>query len=322
PLDDFDASIVPAVRTVHDADGTTRTLIYNGTVYYDAQDCCEARGVGSALQITRVMEDHPGIILGDEFDGMPPYLWDGNRYLLLTIENGRIVEVTKVYRIVRATDEERTLMATFTPSSLNPLEQTPTLEAVSTRARMTWAVPDTATLSALAKINGVPESDVQAIDDRLNQVGKAVWKSESESGVHIVSFELDTLGRLRLDRVDLDRKGFDGELATPAPPAPPPAKDKAKEKTPPGPAPLPDVHRTRQIEQELPLLQVTNNRKSAAEVRLADGTVIFVDAGQTAESIVSPGTWTIDVQFESGEPARMTGSARLAARARYTLALD
>jgi hypothetical protein len=181
-LGPFDEELIPALRTVHDGEGNTRTLIHEGTLLYDVNDCCTPRGLTGSLEITRIGRDQPGVLLGDDFGGMPPYLWDGNRYLILDVREGRVERVLKVYYTARAMGEERSVMATFIPSSSDPLEHPASMNSVSTRARSIWEVPSLSTLEGVARISGIPQAEVTRIHERLVEIGKAVWKHETVDG--------------------------------------------------------------------------------------------------------------------------------------------
>jgi hypothetical protein len=326
-LNDFDAAIVPALRTVHDSEGGTRTLIHNGTFYYDVEDCCIPHGLSGPVEITRIGENRPGFMLGDEFDGMPPYLWDGNRYLVIRVEEGHIKRILKVYAVRRAAGEERTVAATFIPSTADPLRHPASLESVSTRARATWEDPGEEELAGIARISGIPEGHVQAIRDRLHETGKALWKVESDGGVKILSFGLQTLGRLSLHRVELQRTGMFGMLSTPGKGLPAAAtKAAANGSVPPTaerePAPLPAVRRTRAPELELPIFEITNEGAHAAMASLDDGTAIYVPPGGKVETVVAPGTSWIQVRFDAEGSRILLGRSLFSYHARYSLILN
>lgn len=317
-LDAFDVALIPALRTVHDGDGGTRTLIHEGTLYYDVQRCCRPRALTGATAVTRIAEDQPGVLLGDEFDGMPPYLWDGNRYLILGIEKGRIRRVIKVYIIKRAASEERTLMATFIPSSIEPLDHPSAMESVSTRARSLWEVPTPESFAPLARMSGVPEADVARIQARLLETGKALWKSEDDAGVRILSFGLDSMGRLRIDDIPLERTDIFGMLETPRPRKP--GRSAASRTVEPGP--IPAFRRIRQPQSELPVVEITNNKTVAALVRFGDGTTFYVAPGGTVSSEVSPGTYAVEARFDGAASGPLRGRTRFSYHALYRLSLN
>lgn len=316
PLDGFDTGIVPALRTVHDGDGGSRTLIQEGTLYYDVQHCCRPRALTGTVEITRIAEDQPGTLLGDEFEGLPPYLWDGNRYLILTVERGVVRRVIKVYLIKRAAAEERTLMASFIPSSAEPLDHAAAPEAVSTRARTTWEVPSAEGFAALAKILGLPEADAPKLHARLLESGKALWRKEDDAGFRIVSFGLDSMGRLRVDDVPLERTDLYGMLETPR------RSTKRKTVAEKEPGPLPAFRKVRRPGSELPVIEISNHRSVGALVRLGDGTTFYVAPGETVTSQVSPGTYVVEGRFDGGENSYLQGRARFSYNALYRLSLN
>lgn len=334
-LDEFDTSIIPAVRSVHDGDGTTRTLIHSGTVYYDVQRCCQPMGLGGPVKITRIGENQPGVLLGDEFEGMPPYLWDGNRFFIMRVEDGRIRRVIKVYDVSRAAGEELTLSASFIPAMVDPLSHPASMEAVSTRARATWEVPPEEDMRGVARITGIPEEEVSRIRQRLLETGKALWKEETGEGLRILALALETEGRTRLHEVKLERTGLYGRLATPGLREPEIAgagerqdtesarSDRAAApKAEKEPKPLPAIRRVRTPETEIPLLRVINEGASAALVRLDDGLIIYAEPGEAVETPVSPGTTWVEARFDAEGADLLHGRISFSYKSTYTLILN
>jgi hypothetical protein len=317
-LGPFDEELIPALRTVHDGEGNTRTLIHEGTLLYDVNDCCTPRGLTGSLEITRIGRDQPGVLLGDDFGGMPPYLWDGNRYLILDVREGRVERVLKVYYTARAMGEERSVMATFIPSSSDPLEHPASMNSVSTRARSIWEVPSLSTLEGVARISGIPQAEVTRIHERLVEIGKAVWKHETVDGARILTLGLDSFGRTRLHDVELLREGIFDTLATPGrSEAPEPSLRARKE-----PKPMPAIVMTRVPDLELPILEVTNRRGQAALLRLDDGTILFVPPGESVQSTISPGSYSVEIRFDGENGDLLAGNTRLSYHSRYSLDLE
>ena len=315
-LDPFDDAIIPALRTVHDGEGRTRTLIESGKIYYDAQACCLPRSLGGEFHITRIGADQQGVILGDEFGGLPPYLWDGNRYLILSVEKGRIERIVKVYEVRKAAGERRTIVATFFSSSSDPLlasSPVPPEEAPLDSAP-SWN-PDPSDLAGMAGIVGIPKEEVPRILAKLQSSGKAVYREDGEGGrLRIFAVSVDSYGRIRVEQSRLERSGpFEMYATAPQPAA---ARDDADAGTAMArPIRLPDPG------VNLPLLSVTNSGGSPALITMGDGTIIFVAAGQTREVAVGPGSSSLEARFADRPGAPLKGHAHFTYHARYKLTL-
>jgi hypothetical protein len=324
--DGFDAEIVPALRTVHDGDGRTRTLIVDGDLYYDVERCCLPGSLSGDLVVSRVSEGRPGAFLGDEFGGLPPYLWDGNRYLVLGVRDGRIQRVVKIYEMRKSAGETRTLVASFVPSSADLLALDPRVPEgrIAEEAAALWEPPEPAELEGLARIYGIPRADLDRLGPLLAASGKAHWRGEAaDGGVTFLTLSLDAHGQLRLDEVHLRRDGPYGMLSTPAPP-PPPKKKKGKkaEPAPVPPPPLASPVRRADPGVDLPVLEVENAAKSAAAVRLGDGTLVYVGPGEVREVTVGAGTLEVEARFEDRPLERRGVRAHFTYHARYRLRLS
>jgi len=330
-IDAFEKGIVPAMRTVLDGDGATRTLIVSGDIYYDAGACCAPKSLSGPLSISRIPQDQQNSILGDEFDGLPPYLWDGNRYLVLSIRNGRITRALKVYAVKKASGESRTLTATFLPtSSPDTLAAPPPLAEgetpaepgeAETFARESWTPPSLDEIAPIARFYGVPAIDNAKLAARLAASGKAVIRQNGDDGsVSIVAFSLDSSSRVRAEEYHYRKDGPFGTLSTPVPPPPPKHRKKAKPVTPP--APLQAVQRVQDPVNFLPFLTVSNKSKSIALVRLWDGTAIFVAGGTSKDLTVSPGSGEIEARFGDKPAERRVVQAHFTYHEHYTLKLD
>lgn len=325
--DDFDAGLIPAIRTVHDGDGTTRTLIESGDIYYDAQRCCLPRSLAGDLAIARISEDQQGTILGDEFGGLPPYLWDGNRYLILSLREGRIRRAIKVYEIRKAVGESTTVTATFIPTSAaDPLAPRAipaagAMEEAEAQARESWRAPAPADLDGIAEIYGIPGEDLSKLAPLLTSMGKAIWRQEGDDGsVDLVALSLDSIGGIRVEEYHYRKDGPFGMLSTPAPPAI--RKKKGAKPKVEIASPLPDVTRTADPGAFLPVISVSNGTKGAALVRLWNGTAMYVPAGETRDRMVSPGSGEIEARFASKPAEKRRVKAHFTYHARYKLRLD
>jgi hypothetical protein len=327
--DDFDAELIPAIHTVLDGEGRTRTLIESGDIYYDARSCCLPRSLTGALSIARISEDQQGTILGDEFGGLPPYLWDGNRYLILSVREGKIRRAIKVYEIRRAAGESRTLTATFIPTSVpDPLapRESPAAESmdeVEARARESWTAPSAAEMKGIGKIYGIPGEEISKIVPALTAAGKAIWRHTGGDGsVTFVAFSLDLGGRLQVEEYLYKKDGPFGMLATPAPPPPPHKRRKASRPSAAEARPLPDLARQLDPESLLPVLTLSNEEKTSVVVRLWDGDLFVVPPGTKREVSVSPGSGEIVVRSAENPEERRKVQAHFTYHARYTLRVD
>lgn len=325
PVDEFDAGIIPALRTVHDGEGPSRTLIESGLLYYDVEDCCLPRSLSGDFEITRISENQQGIILGDEFGGLPPYFWDGNRFLILVVEKARIERVYKVYLVRKAVGEGRILVASFIPPSRDPLSlQRHLAEGPKAQAAYNeWSAPNPAALDGLAQAYGIPRAEIPRLEDALMTYGKATWAGEPGDGtLRLLTLSLDTLGRTRLEEAYFTPEGPFGMLATPKPAPPPTSKKKRKgPEPPPPPPPLPSPERDYDEAVGLPVFFVENGTENAALLRLGDGTVLYVPPGATEEVTVGPGTFTVEARFADKPSEPWIGKIHFTYHARYRLQL-
>jgi hypothetical protein len=273
------------------------------------------------------------MILGDEFLGLPPYLWDGNRYLILAVRKGQVRRVLKAYEIRRAAGEARTLVSTFIPSTHDPLmppeaeagpEEEEEVEADAPAPgeetdHPGWIVPRE-DVKGVAGIYGIPQDQVERLEEGLSSKGKATWMADQDGTLTVLTLSLDSYSRLRTDEVALRRDGPYGMLSTPAPPLPP--KKKRKVAPPPPPAPLKSISRTIDPSTELPILTVQNPGSDGVLLRLSDGTSLFLAPGQTRDVTVTPGTHEVVARFEEKPSERRTAKAHFTYHARYRLRLD
>ncbi len=326
PVDEYDDGIIPALRTVHDGEGTTRTLIESGLLYYDVEDCCLPRSLSGDFEITRISENQQGIILGDEFGGLPPYLWDGNRFLILAVEKARIERVYKVYLVRKAVGEGRILVASFIAPSHDPLGlQRHLAEGPKAQAAYDeWSAPDPVALDGLALAYGIPRAEIPRLEDALMTYGKATWAGAAGDGtVRLLTLSLDTFGRTRLEEAYFTPEGPFGMLATPKPSlSPAPGKKKGKKQEPPPPPPsLPAPEREYDETVDLPVFSVENGTENAALLRLGDGTILYVAAGSSEEVTVGPGTLTVEARFADKPSEPWIGKIHFTYHARYRLQL-
>jgi len=320
-LDPFDRAIIPAFRTVHDGSGRTRTLIESGGIYYDSDDCCLPRSLQGEFSITRISENQQGVLLGDAFDGLPPYIWDGNRFLILTVEGARVTRILKVYEIRKAAGERQTIVATFTPSHRDPLlpvpEPSPDAGTRSEVPLVTWK-PDPAELTGIAEVLGFGAQETPRVFTKLQEYGKAVCRKEDKDGrLRLIAVRVDSYGRLGVLQSWLGRSGPYDMYSTISPPTSPVAGAGAKG----APAQLMKPERTADPTVNLPVLAVTNSGNKPAVLLTGEGQAIFLGPGQTKQTTVAPGATTLEAVFADAPGAPRQGRVTFSYYFRYKLIL-
>jgi hypothetical protein len=324
-LDSFDDSLIPAFRTVHDKSRDTRTLIESGIVYYDVQDCCLPKSLHGDFEISRISADQQGMILGDEFNGLPPYLWDGNRFLVLEIEKGRVRKVLKVYRARKSTGEGRMIVASFVPASGDPLQYTPGhsdkyAEAAPRTVDQSWTPPDSLDVEGIGKIYGIPGAEVGRMMELLQTTGKATWRDKSDDGIlRVLSLTLDTYGRTRLQKATLKQSGPFQMFAT----YQAAGRDgmDAGDGSAAADRALGPLEKAVEPSSGLPILTVSNSTKSGALVQIGDGTVLYLRAGQSREITVAPGSSILEARFATAPGKALRSRAHFTYNSKYRLAL-
>jgi hypothetical protein len=317
-VDSFDREMIPALRTVHDGDGVTRTLIESGQILYDVDRCCLPTSLTGDFLISRISEDQQGALLGDEFFGLPPYLWDGNRYLILIIDGGMIQRVIKVYEIRKAIGEGRTLVATFIPSSHDPLAVEPSAadDRVTESALNAWIAPNPGEFNEMAKIYGIPPSEAATLQATLSSNGKAVWKDEGIDGsVTLVTFSLDTFDRTRVEKLTFLPEGPFEMLTRQAERA----GQGSRNAEPPT---LPVISRSIDKDLDLPAFVVGNSASSPAFIQLGDGTAFVVNPGQTREVTVGPGSYRVEARYVDAPGEALWRGVHFSYHSRYRLQLS
>jgi hypothetical protein len=85
---------------------------------------------------------------------------------------------------------------------------------------------------------------------------------------------------------------------------------------------MPAIVMTRVPDLELPILEVTNRRGQAALLRLDDGTILFVPPGESVQSTISPGSYSVEIRFDGENGDLLAGNTRLSYHSRYSLDLE
>ncbi len=317
----FEESLLPAWRTRYDST-ETRTILDNAHLVFDPDDCCLPTSLTGHVDISSIGRDHPGAIIGDQFGGLPPYLFDGEVSQILDVRDSRIRGAIKSYTIRKNPGQSRMLVATFLPAQGDSLD--PEWGAGLGTGRPYAATLDYPGLEFLGTEEGIAGcAELLRVDaermaravEMLAQAGKTILDEPADKGRRIVSIALDDYGRLRLrDQtiapLDLFSEPKKKSRKTPKP-------DKAA-KTPL----LPEVERVVVPGLGLPRLVVTNASSRAAALHFDDGQFFFVEAGATREVVVDPGTFNVGLlggALPPGSPAG--GRVHFAYHARYSLSI-
>jgi len=321
----FESSLVPAWRTLHDSPGS-RTLLDNADLTFQPEDCCLPGTVTGAVEIRPVSSELPRGIIGDLFEGLPPFLFDGESTQMLRVRNGRITHSMKAYLVRKNAGEPRTLVSTFIPSEGNPLdmEHVPGLppgspfDAWVDDAALSF-LTDATGQSALAAALGV---EVDHLDDAvamLRKAGKAILHQPVEGGFRLLSISLDEAGRIRLkDQIVRPVDPFAAPAAAATTKSGKPKKKKTQ--APPPVPPLPQADREVVPGLGLPRLLVDNTSSRGLGLLLSDGEFCFVAAKSRNECVVEPGTFAARV-LNGSKPAAPApaGTLHFSYHARYTI---
>jgi hypothetical protein len=316
----FERDLVPAWRTLQDTNDT-RTMLDNAHLIFDPTACCLPTTLTGTVDVYPIPKEQSGTLIGDQFGGLPPYLFDGESFQVMEVRKARIRGVMKIYPLHKIAGRSRLLVSTFLPAEGNPLDQ----DAV---AGLPPGEPyagylETSSLdflsgaegvSALALALGVDADQLGEAVAMLRRAGKAILHQQIAGGFRLLSLSLDDDERLRLS----DR------IVSPVDPfAPPPPPVKRKKKVvappPPPPPPLPAVERVVSPGQGLPRLVVENNSSKGLGLLLDDGLFLFVPARTSRDFPVDPGTY--DVRILDGMPPGTSprGKLHFAYHARYSI---
>jgi hypothetical protein len=317
---EFEAGLAPGWRTVHDGTAT-RSLLDNADLTFDPAACCLPGSLEGQAELRPVPRDMRRALIGDSFDGLPPFLFDGERLQVLRVRDTRITHTMKLYRVRKSPGRSRLLVSTFLPSEGDPLDLTeqhglppgtpydefldvPSLDYLRDGAQL----PDVA--SAL----GVETSHLGEAVAMLRRAGKSILHQQIEGGLRLMTLALDDQGQIRW----LDRSLHPTDLF--AAPAPPPKKKKKVKPVPPPPL-LAPAERVVVPGLGPPSLSIDNRSGKPIGLLLEDGQLCWVPAGQRREFAVDPGTFEARVLgpgYSDMNPAPR-GQLHFSFNARYAL---
>jgi hypothetical protein len=315
---EFEAGLVPAWRTLHDLPGT-RTLLDNADLTFDPASCCLPGTLTGMVEVHTVPTDLPKGIIGDRFDGLAPYLFDGETLQILQVRKTRITRVLKAYRLRKNAGQSRLLVAAFIPAEGDPLDQdtiaglpegTPFDAYVDAEEMGLLTRP--AEMSALATALGVQPEHLGDAVMMLRKAGKAILHQQIPGGLRLLTLSLDDDGRFRV--TDQTVRPVD-----PLAPAPPAKGKKKKKILPPAPVPLPAVDREVVPGLGLPHLVIDNKSAQGFGLLLSDGEMCFVPARTTREFVMDPGTFDAWLLRGSLPKAAVQEPVHFSYHARYTM---
>ena len=319
--DALENSLLPAWRTIHDLPGT-RSVLDNAMLAFDPNACCLPSSLTGKADVYPVGKDQERDIIGDRFDGLSPYLFDGETLQVLDVKKSRIRAAFKAYSVKKFPSRSRLLVATFIPSEGDPLDQS-TVAGLPPGApyRGTMAQPglDFLTspdgLTALAGILGVEPDQVSEAARMLERAGKTIIHQQVEGGLRLISAALDDWGGFRL--IDRTVRPFDPF----APPPPKKPRKKAPVAAPPAAPPLPVMERLVTPGSGLPRLSVDNTSSKAIAFSLSDGQFFFVPAKTSREFVVEPGSYDARLLDKESIANPPRGRVHFAYHARYNVRL-
>ncbi|HKY33482.1 MAG TPA: hypothetical protein VJV23_13190 [Candidatus Polarisedimenticolia bacterium] len=316
---EFEAGLLPAWRTVHDTP-STRSLLDEADLTFRPDRCCLPGTLDGRVEVKSVPAGARPAAIGDQFDGLPPFLFDGEGLQILRVRRARITHAMKLYPLRKHPGQSRVLIATFLPAEGDPLDQADVIGLPSgTPFDAHLEAPGLEMLGAadrragLARILRVEEEHLEQAIGMLRRAGKAILHQQIEGGLRLVSLAVDDHGRLRLS--DMEVKPID--LFAPPPP-PPPRRKKTPPPPPPPPPSLPGMDRLVVPGLGLPRLAVHNTGKEGIGLLMDDGALYYVPAGARREFSVDPGTFQARV-LTGGPSPDPRGRLHFSYNARYTI---
>jgi hypothetical protein len=317
---EFEDGLAPGWRTVHDGTAT-RSLLDNADLTFDPAACCLPGSLQEEAELRPVPRDLPRALIGDSFDGLPPYLFDGEILQNLRVRDKRITHTMKMYRLRKSAGRSRVLVSTFLPSEGNPLDQnelrglppgTP-YDAYVDAPALDF-LRDAAQLGEAAAALGVTTEHLGEAVAMLRRAGKAILHQQIEGGLRLMTLSVEDDGRIRFH--DQSIRPAD-PFAVPAPPT----KKKKKTKPLPPPPPLPIPERVVMPGLGLPRLTIDNTSSRPLALLLGDGQLCWVPAATRREFPVDPGSHearVLGAGFQDTNPAPR-GHLHFSYNARYTL---
>lgn len=311
----FEEGLLPAWRTIHDLP-SSRSILDDARLTFDPDACCLPGTLEPTVNVHPVPGDQPLAIIGDQFDGLPPFLFDGEQLQILDVRKTRITRSMKLYALRKNPGQSRVLIATFVPAEGDPLSpESPADDPLGEEPFAPWlAQPGLEFLSTpqgivdLAAALGVETQHLGDAIPMLRRAGKAILHQQIEGGVRLAILAVDDDGRLRLT----DQKVRPADPFAP----PPPKKKKKTVAPPPPPPPLPLLERSVIPGLGLPRLVIENTRERGLGLALGDGELCFAPAKTTRECVIDPGTHDVRVL---GGPTPAEGQLHFSYHARYSV---
>ncbi|MGH9867857.1 MAG: hypothetical protein ACREAA_06810 [Candidatus Polarisedimenticolia bacterium] len=315
----FEEGLIPAWRTAHDT-ASSRSVLDDAELSFDPAACCLPGSLGGRALLRPLPRDVGRTLIGDAFDGLPPWLFDGEVLQVLRIRQTRITQSLKMYRLRKNAGKPRMLVSLFVPAEGDPLDQAlaglpagtpydawvdaPGLESLRDPGQL-------ADLSAALKVDRPHLEEAVAM---LRRAGKAIMHQQVDGGLRLVSLAVEDRGLMRLSESTLiPTDPF-------APPEPPPKKKK-RVKPLPAPPPLPEAARVVVPGLGAPRVTLHNSSSHGLGILLDDGLFVWLAPGAQREAAVDPGTYDVRVLTAGASPEAPAPSGRLhlSYDARYTL---
>ena len=312
----FEAGLLPAWRTMHDPPGV-RSVLDETELTFDPLKCCLPGSVSGVVDLRPIPEEQPRAIIGDQFDGLPPYLFDGEMLQILRVRRSQITEVMKLYHVRKTAGQPRALIATFIPAEGDTLDldtSAPANPGASFDSEI--ELPQLQYLlngpgqKGLAAALGVETEHLGNAIAVLRNIGKVILHQQVAGGLRLLTLAIDYNGRLRVtDQTVLPVNPF----------AAAPVK-KGKKKAAPVPAPIPPLPALARVVVPglgAPRLDLVNPGPAPVALILGDGEFCYAPAGATTECVLDPGTHQVRVM--NGGQQRGGGTMHLSYHARYTM---
>jgi len=314
---EFEKGLLPAWRTFHDTT-TTRSILDNADLTFDPASCCLPGSLSGTVDVHAVGSDQPRGVIGDQFDGLPPYLFDGEKLQILRVKRSAITHAMKMYSFRKNAGQSRVLIAAFVPAEGDPLDSSSLTilpegdpyDAYLTAPALDY-LSDQTDLADLAAALGFERDHLGAVPAHLRRAGKAILHQQIEGGVRLVAVAVEDYGRLRLT---------DQTIRPVDPFAPPPTvKKKRRTPLPPPPPPLPALERTVVPGLGLPRLSIDNTSSRGLGLMFDDGQFYFVPGKTSREFVIDPGAYDVRTISQDPRHAGLRGRLHFSYHAKYSV---
>ena len=319
---DFEAGLLPAWRTAHDVAGT-RSVLDNADLTFDPAACCLPGSLSGTVEVHPVPVDQPRVIIGDQFDGLPPFLFDGESLQILRVRKTVITHALKLYHVRKAAGQPRLLVATFVPAEGDPLLDEAVQGTASGRPFASLLesseldyLGSASGLSSLAAALRVEAAHLGEGVAALGRRGAAILHQQIDGAFRLLTLSLDYGPRLRVTEQIV-------RPVDPFAPPPPPVKGKKKKSPPlpPPPPPLPGLERSVVPGLGAPRLAIENGSKAGLALLFSDGQFCFVPPSATREFVMDPGTFDLRILSSHSAGPAPQGRVHLSYHARYTMSI-